>query len=127
MSPTDQRTESISGFLAVLRTLRGELLSDHVQMVAAAMTFYAVFGLLPGLAAAAALWSQFGNIEVLRQSVQTGSDLVPKGTMGVLSQFISSVPEGFGGGTRLAAELRPGRVHLLSRRQRTVDRAQHRL
>jgi len=105
MPKANRRTERNSGLLAVLRALRAEVLSDHVQMVAAGMTFYAVLGLLPGLAAAAALWGQFGNLGELQQSVQSGSQLMPKGTTGVLSQFVSSVPEGFGGGLGLVLNL----------------------
>ena len=85
----------------MLRTLREEVLSDHVQMVAAGLTFYAVFGLLPGLAAAAAVWGQFGHIGVLQQSVENGSNLIPHGTRSVLTQFVTSVPEGFGVGLGL--------------------------
>ncbi len=41
--------------LDVLRTLWKEVPSDHMLTVAAGLAYYAVFGLLPALAAAAAL------------------------------------------------------------------------
>ncbi len=100
-----QRATITSSLRSVLRALREEVLSDHVQMVAAGLTFYAVFGLLPGLAAAAALWAQFGDIGVLQQSVENGSHLIPQGTRSVLEQFVTSVPEGFGVGLGLLLNL----------------------
>ncbi len=53
----------------LLRTLWQEIFSDHATMVAAGLAYYAIFGLLPALAAAAAIGSQFGNMGALKQGL----------------------------------------------------------
>ena len=89
----------------VLRAIIREILSDHVLMVAAGLTFYAVLGLLPGLAVAAAIWGQFGDLGLLRQSVESGGQLFPAGARHTLEQFVTSIPEGFGGGLGLVLNI----------------------
>lgn len=86
----------------VLRALWDEILSDHARLVAAGLAYYAVFGLLPALAGAAAIWGQFGGFATLQHSIQTGGgEVVPAETMRLLKQFMTSVPEGLGGGLTL--------------------------
>ncbi len=92
-------------FWNVLRALYAETFSDHVLMVGAGLAFYAVFGLLPALAAAAALWGQVGDFASLNQSFQAGKGVLPDQASGLLRQFITDVPEGFGGGIGLLINL----------------------
>ena len=87
------------------RALWNEILSDHVMMTAAGLGFYAVFGLLPALAAAAAIWGQVAGFGSLSQSIGSGNDVLPHDLVNVLRQFVTSVPEGFGGGLGLALNL----------------------
>lgn len=91
--------------LDVLQALREETLSDHVLMVAAGLAFYAAFGLLPALAAAAALWGQVEGFDALKHLMESGNGLLPQGSIQVLQQFVTSVPEQFGGGVGLLVNL----------------------
>ena len=89
----------------LLRTLWGEIFNDHATVVAAGLAYYGLFGLLPALAAAAAMWGVFGNVSALRQLVQGSSAVLPAAAIQVVQQFITSVPQGFGGGIALALNL----------------------
>ncbi len=88
----------------VLRAVWREMASDHVTMVAAGLAYYGIFGLLPAVAAAAALWGLFGDPRLL-QSLLQGSDVMPAETVRLLHQFLTSVPQGFGGGVAFAFSL----------------------
>ncbi len=88
----------------VLRSLKDEIFSDHVLMVAAGLAFYALFGLLPALAGAAALWGVFADPSSLRQAL-SAQNMVPPDATRLLMQFVTSVPQGFGRGIALAANL----------------------
>ena len=94
-----------SVFFDVLQALHKETLSDHVLMVAAGLAFYAAFGLLPALAAAAALWGQVGGFDALKRLMESGNGLLPQGSVQVLQQFVTSVPEQFGDGVGLLVNL----------------------
>ncbi len=89
----------------LLQAIWAAVWADHVPMVAAALAYYAVFGLLPAIAAAAALWGQFGDLNALHQSALADKSALPTGMADLLSQFLSSVPRGFGGGIGLAVNL----------------------
>lgn len=89
----------------VAQALREEILSDHVLMVAAGLGFYAVLGLLPALAGAAAIWGQFADFASLKHSVASGRSVLPHGLVPLLQQFVTNVPEGFGSGIGLAMNL----------------------
>jgi membrane protein len=89
----------------VLRALRREILSDHTLLVAAGLAYYAVFGLLPALAAAAAIWGRFGDLSALKRSLQHGGGMLPDASIQMLDEFVTSVPEGFGAGIALLANL----------------------
>ncbi len=88
-----------------LQTVWAEIWADHVPMISAALAYYAVFGLLPAVAAAAALWGQFGDLEALHQLALADGGVLPRGMAELLSQFLGSVPQGFGGGVGLAINL----------------------
>lgn len=104
MAPMTEQSRA-SGVLGAARAMWDEIWSDHALMMAAGLSFYAVLGLLPALAAAAALWGQFGDLDSLKQSVESGGKLFPQGTSGILKQFVTSVPKGFGGGLGLVLNL----------------------
>lgn len=84
-----------------------EVPADHVFTVSAGLAYYGVFGLLPTLAGAAALWAQVGDIGILQQSAQSGSDsgILPQDAAGVIKQFLAAVPENLTGGFGLALNL----------------------
>ncbi|HJS84796.1 MAG TPA: YihY/virulence factor BrkB family protein [Acetobacteraceae bacterium] len=90
--------------LPVARSLKSEIFSDHVLMVASGLAFYAMFGVLPALAAAAALLRLALGAAAL-EALSTTPEPVPAGAMPLLSQFLTSIPSGFGDGLILAVNL----------------------
>lgn len=74
-------------------------------MVAAGLAYYAVFGLLPAIAAAAAIWDQFGDMGALKHGLQHSGSMLPAATVQLLDEFLTSVPQGFGGGVALLVNL----------------------
>ena len=89
----------------ILRSLWQEIFSDHATMIAAGLTYYAIFGLLPALAAAAALWSLVGDAGALKSALQDNGSMLPSAMVQLLLPFITSVPKGFGGGVALLVNL----------------------
>jgi uncharacterized BrkB/YihY/UPF0761 family membrane protein len=61
----------------LLRTLWQEIFSDHAAMMAAGLAYYAIFGLLPALEAAAAMWGPFGDMDALKQGYSTAEACSP--------------------------------------------------
>ncbi len=88
-----------------LRSLRREIPGDNLGMAAAALAYHGIFGLLPALAAAAALWGQFGDFSVLDRLADRTGSVLPPGSVALVKQFVTGVPEGFGGGLGLAVNL----------------------
>lgn len=90
--------------VAVLKTLLREVPSDHVATVAAALAYYGVFGLLPALAGAAALWARVGRLDVLQESAASSSQsgILPREAAVLLEQFLRNVPGELQGGLGLA-------------------------
>lgn len=86
---------------ASLRRMGHEVFNDHAMMIAAGLAYYAVFGLLPAIAAAAALWGQFGDTGALQRVLQHSGAVLPPAMAQVLEQFTTSVPDAFGGGVAL--------------------------
>ena len=86
------------GERSFLEAMWTEVPHTHLFTVSAAMAYYGLFGLLPALAAAAALLGQLGGFDALRQSVDQNGALLPMGTAEILRQFVTGIPERFGGG-----------------------------
>lgn len=100
----DSNATVLSTTWHLARRLMSEIFSDHALMVAAALAFYAMFGVLPALAAAAALLSRALGTGALT-TLSTAAEPVPTGAMPLLSQFLTSIPAGFGNGWLLAVNL----------------------
>jgi membrane protein len=95
-----------SGMKTWLREFRDEILSDHTQTAAAALAFHALFGALPALAAAAAIFGLLVDLEALRRPFAEDADtFVPEEAGVLLVEFVTDVPAGFGFGAALAANL----------------------
>jgi membrane protein len=89
-----------------LREFRDELLSDHTQTAAAALAFHGLFGALPALAAAAAIFGLLVDLETLRGPFAADAEaLVPDDAENLVIEFVTEVPEGFGFGAALLANL----------------------
>lgn len=104
----DHKTKTRSEEAAIpslLRTLWREIFNDHAAMVAAGLAYYAIFGLLPAFAAAAAIWSLFGDMGELTQGFQHSGSMLPGPTVQLIDEFLTSVPKGFGGGIALLVNL----------------------
>lgn len=93
-----------STVLSLARMLWSEIFSDHALMVAGGLAFYAMFGVLPGLAAAAVLL-RFAIGASALEALSATAEPVPTGAMPLLSQFLTSIPTGFGDGWILAVNL----------------------
>lgn len=90
----------------LLKELKDELFSDHNQTAAAALAFNGLFGLLPALAAATAIWGLVADPAALRFYAEEDAALVlPEAAADMLVEFVSAVPQGFGLGTALAVNL----------------------
>ena len=72
----------------LLQAVWAAVSADYVPMAAATFAFYAVFGLLATIAAAAALWGQFGDLNALHQSALADKSALPTGMADLLSQFL---------------------------------------
>ncbi len=105
MDQEDDDTGHDTGLRGILLTLWHEIPSDHMATVAAGLAYYGVFGLLPALAAAAALLGQFGGFHALAQSAQEDRGVLPEGTRLLFREFLTGVPEGLGGGIGLAVNI----------------------
>jgi membrane protein len=89
-----------------LREFRDELLSDHTQTAAAALGFHALFGVLPALAAAAAIFGLLVDLDALRQPVAEDAEgWIPEEASALLVEFVADIPAGFGFGAALGANL----------------------
>lgn len=90
-----------------LREFASEVFSDHVQTAAAALAFHAMFGVLPALAAAAAIWGMIAGLDSLREPVAQGAEQVLRddAAVALLVEFVTAVPQGFGLGVGLALNL----------------------
>jgi uncharacterized BrkB/YihY/UPF0761 family membrane protein len=84
----------------LLRTLWQEIFSDHAAMMAAGLAYYAIFGLLPALEAAAAMWGPFGDMDALEQGLQHSGSMLPVATVQLLDEFLTSVPKGVAAAAR---------------------------
>jgi membrane protein len=89
------------------REFLAEVFSDHTQTAAPAQAYHAMFGILPALAAAAALWGMVADLEALRGPVEEGAErlLADDDAVALLVEFVTAVPQGFGLGIGLALNL----------------------
>ena len=89
----------------LLKTLWREVFSDHALVVSAGLAYYALFGIFPAMAAAAAIWSRLGDLDALRHALNQGGDLFPKTIVPLLDAFLGNVPRGLGGGGRAVTQI----------------------
>lgn len=89
----------------LLRALRREVFSDHLLMIAAGLALHGLLGALPALALAAALWGMVGDLSALQRTVAQVGGFLPDEAVGLIGEFVTDVPEGFGGGVALGVSL----------------------
>jgi membrane protein len=102
----DDKVDAMGERMRWVREFKDEVLSDHTQTAAAALAFHALFGALPALAAAAAIFGLVIDLEALRDHVADDAETFVPDEAGVLFiEFVTDVPEGFGFGAALGANV----------------------
>jgi membrane protein len=87
------------------RAVWREAATDRTMLVAAGLAFFALFGLLPAVAAAAVLYGQFVDAEAMQRQLLALGDVLPEGAPELLAEFLTEVPAGFGFGVALFGNL----------------------
>jgi membrane protein len=87
------------------RAVWREAATDRTMLVAAGLAFFALFGLLPAVAAAAVLYGQVVDAEAMQRQLLALGDVLPEGAPELLAEFLAEVPAGFGFGLALAGNL----------------------
>jgi membrane protein len=98
-------TGRVGKFISGARTLKSEVFSDHVLMVASGLAFHAMLAVLPTLAAIAAVWQLVGDQDTLGRALDAITGFLPPEAVGLAREFITSVPGGLGLGLGLALNL----------------------
>jgi membrane protein len=98
-SPRDRSAADIA------RNVWREALTDRTMLSAGGLAFFAMFAILPGLAAAGALYLMFADPDAIERQIASLGEVLPEGTEALLSEFLTSVPGGFGLGLGLALNL----------------------
>lgn len=89
-----------------VREFKDEVLSDHTQTAAAALAFHALFGALPALAVAAAIFGLLVDLDALSDPFADDAEaFLPEEAGALFVEFITDVPEGFGFGAALGANV----------------------
>ncbi|MFN3946379.1 MAG: YihY/virulence factor BrkB family protein [Allosphingosinicella sp.] len=89
----------------VARRVLREALTDRTMLSAGGLAFFAMFAILPGLAAAGAIYAFFASAEAIDRQIGAFDDVLPEGTAALLSEFLTSVPGGLGLGAGLVVNL----------------------
>lgn len=91
-------------WVALLRHVGGEVLSDHATMTAAGLAFYSLLGIIPILVAVSTFYGLIANPATVRHFIQELRGFLPRQAASVLVQTLQS-GRGFGWGLRLAASV----------------------
>lgn len=98
-------TDESRGFFETAVTLKREIFSDHVLMVASGLAFHAMLAVLPTVAAVAAVWQLVGDPQILDRALDAVTGVLPSETVGLVREFVTSVPGGLGLGVGLALNI----------------------
>ena len=96
---------SSAPWLPAIRAALAEIFSDHLRLTAAGLAFYGLLGLMPALAAAAALYGLVGDPADLARLVDQARGLLPDEAASVLSGYLRDTPGKFGLGLGFAVSL----------------------
>jgi membrane protein len=97
----ESEEEEGRSLLRFVLAIKREIFSDHILMVASGLAFHAMLAVLPTLAAIAAVWQMVADPAVLDRALKAAEGLVPPAAADLASEFVTSVPEGFGLGLGL--------------------------
>ena len=87
-SPTDLST---GGWTAVLKRVFAEISSDHVLLVAAGVTFYALLALFPALAATVSIYGLFADPATIQDHIAGLEGVLPGGAVAVISDQLETL------------------------------------
>lgn len=89
----------------VVRNVWRESVTDRTMLSASGLAFFALFGLLPAIAAVGAVYSLAVPPETLEAQVARLEQVLPEMLVAMLREFLAQVPRGFGLGVGLLFNL----------------------
>jgi membrane protein len=92
-------------WLTVLRTIGGEVLSDHATMTAAGLAFYSLLGIVPILVAVTALYGLIADPTAVQNLIEGLRGFLPGQAADLLSGSLKNAGSGFGLGFGFALSL----------------------
>ncbi|HVL79695.1 MAG TPA: YihY/virulence factor BrkB family protein [Sphingomicrobium sp.] len=89
----------------IARNVWHEAVTDRAMLSAGGLAFFALFGLLPAIAAVGAIYGLLIPASTLEAQIGSLEETFPEPVITMLREFVSEVPRGFGLGVGLAANL----------------------
>lgn len=89
----------------IARNVWREAVTDRTMLSAGGLAFFALFGLLPALAAIGALYGLLIPAETLEAQIAALEDVLPGYVIAMLREFVAVLPSGFGLGAGLLINL----------------------
>ncbi|WP_299657120.1 YihY/virulence factor BrkB family protein [uncultured Jannaschia sp.] len=90
------------GWIDVLKRTYAEITNDHVMLVAAGVTFYALLALFPALAALVSIYGLFADPATIQGHITALEGVLPGGTMEIISGQLESLASQGSAGLGLA-------------------------
>jgi len=91
------------GWLDVLKRTRQGIRDPNASIVAAGVAFYAFLALVPALIAVVAIYGLVANPADVKDQITSFASAAPRDAQRLLSNQLSSITKGAGGGTAIAA------------------------
>jgi membrane protein len=98
-------TRDLRRWSALLRSIGGEVLSDHATMTAAGLAFYSLLGIIPILGALSALYGLVADPAGVTQLIQELRGFVPGRAADLMTGSLKGAPNSFGLGVGLVLNL----------------------
>ena len=100
---TRPREVPARGWLDVLKRTRQGIRDTNASIVAAGVAFYAFLALVPALIAVVAIYGLVANPADVKDQITSFASAAPRDAQRLLSNQLSSITKGAGGGTAIAA------------------------
>jgi membrane protein len=105
---TRPREVPLRGWLDVLKRTRRGIRDTNASIVAAGVAFYAFLALVPALIAVVAIYGLVANPADVKDQITSFTSAAPRDAQRLLSNQLSSITRGAGGGTGIAAAIAIG-------------------
>jgi membrane protein len=105
---TRPREVPLRGWLDVLKRTRQGIRDTNASIVAAGVAFYAFLALVPALIAVVAIYGLVANPADVKDQITSFTSAAPRDAQRLLSNQLSSITRGAGGGTGIAAAIAIG-------------------